>query len=57
MKLLDEVEAVGQDELREYIRRRAVRIVRDTQGDSWDDPEDWALEAVELAHAVVRLLR
>ena len=57
MKLMDEVESLADCELRDYIRRRAEKIVRNTQGDSWDDPEEWQLDAAELAHAVFRDLR
>lgn len=56
MDLMPEVQAVPTDELKEYIRERAETIVSQTQGDSWDDPEEWQIEAVELAHAVMRLL-
>lgn len=54
MKILEEVAAVPLEGLNEYIRKRAEEIVRATQGDSWDDPEDWQISAVELAHAVFR---
>lgn len=57
MDLLPEIEALKPEEVRPYIQARADTIVRNTQGDSWDDPEEWQLEAVELAHAVSRLLR
>lgn len=57
MELLPEIEALKPEEVRPYIQARANTIVHNTQGDSWDDPEEWQLEAVELAHAVSRLLR
>jgi hypothetical protein len=34
----------------------AKYIVQKTQGQEWDDPEEWATEAAELAHAVLRLI-
>jgi hypothetical protein len=56
-ELLEEVEAIPKDQLREYILKRAECIVRNTQGESWDDPEEWQMDAVELAHAIYRMLR
>lgn len=56
-ELLEEVGKIQEDKLQEYIEKRALTIVRNTQGDSWDDPEEWQIDAVELAHAVVRFLR
>ncbi len=56
MELLPEVTALKGEELLGYIHKRAVLIVENTQGDSWDDPEEWSMDAAELAHAVVRLL-
>lgn len=58
IRLLPEVTKLPQSELRAYALTRARRIVRETPGDSdaWCDPEEWQGEAVELAHAVARLL-
>jgi len=57
MDLLEEIEAIALEEVRPYIQTRSDAIVLATQGDCWDDPEQWQLEAVELAHGVYRLLR
>lgn len=58
MKLLPEVVAIPPAELSAYILKRAERIVRNTPGDtdSWDDPESYQMDAVELAHAVMRAM-
>ena len=56
-ELLEQVEGLAADQLIEYAQQRADRIVRYTQGDSWDDPEEWQTEAVELAHAFYRMKR
>jgi hypothetical protein len=56
VKILDEVMQVPVEQLPSYIENRARKIVAETQGDSWDDPEEWQLEAVELAHAVTRAI-
>lgn len=58
MKLLPEVAKLLPDELRTYALKRARSIVRETPGDSdtWCDPEEWESDAVELAHAVVKML-
>ncbi len=56
--LLPEVLALPPMELIAYIRVRAENIVARTPGTedaSWDDPEDYQLAAIELAHAVHRL--
>lgn len=57
-RLLPEVTELPRVELRAYALQRARRIVRETPGDSdaWCDPEEWQSDAVELAHAVARLL-
>jgi hypothetical protein len=57
MKLLPEVMSMTGNELMKYALARAKMIAKDTPGDSdsWDDPESWQAEAVELAHAIVRL--
>lgn len=57
LELLEDVLKLNSDTIREYIRERAETIVENTQGDSWDDPEEWQSEAVELAHAVHRLFK
>lgn len=46
-------------ELIERLRKNATFIAdRTPEGqDSWDDPEDWISEAVQLAHDVLRLLK
>jgi hypothetical protein len=56
-ELLEDVMEVPKEDLRDYILKRAECITRNTQGDSWDDPEDWQMDAVELAHAVMRFLQ
>ena len=56
-ELLEEVNALPLDQLKEYIFKRAQTIVRHTQGDSWDDPEEIELDSVELGHAVYRLFK
>ena len=58
IKLIFEVTNLPRTELRAYALKRALRIVQGTPGDSdaWCDPEDWEEDAVELAHAVARLL-
>jgi len=58
IRLLPEVTELPRVELRAYVLKRARRIVRETPGDSdaWCDPEEWQSEAIELAHAVTRLL-
>lgn len=56
-ELLEEVNELPADKLKDYMLRCAERIVRNTQGESWDDPEEWQMEAVELAHAVYRFLK
>lgn len=55
-QILEDIESLPKESLESYILERASIIVRNTQGDSWDDPEDWQIEAVELAHAAYRLL-
>lgn len=55
--LLDDVEHQSKASLVQYALQRAELIVRRTQGDSWDDPEDYMSESVELAHAFVRMMR
>jgi hypothetical protein len=57
-RMQPEVTALPRVELRAYALKRARRIVRETPGDSdaWCDPEEWQSEAIELAHAVARLL-
>ena len=55
-EVLEEIEAMSLEELPAYIKKRAEKIVRNTQGDSWDDPE-WEMDAVELAHALYRMAR
>ncbi len=57
LKLLEEVEVLSPGALREYIGKRAELICSNTQGECWGGSEDWIIEAVELAHAVVKLLR
>ncbi len=57
LQLMESVLAVREPELEAYIKRRAENIVSNTQGDDWDDPEDWQSDAVELAHAVVRYFK
>lgn len=57
MQLMEEVEALSKDELVEQIKTLAKGITKETQGDSWDDPEQWQLEAAVLAHSVVKLFR
>lgn len=54
--IMNEVARVGQSDLIGYIQSRAAHIVSQTQGESWDDTEEWMVDAAELAHAVVRLL-
>lgn len=54
VELMDEVEALDKKDLIGYIKERAELIVSNTQGDEWDDPEAWQIDAAELAHAVVR---
>jgi hypothetical protein len=54
-ELLEEVNKLQPHELIAYAAKRAERIVSNTQGESWDDPEEWQMDAVELAHAVYRL--
>lgn len=58
IRLLPEVTKLPRVELRAYALKRARRIVRETPGDSdvWCDPEEWQSDAIELAHAVARLL-
>lgn len=55
-ELLESVNALQPHELNQYILPRAECIVANTQGESWDDPEEWMIDAVELAHAVYRML-
>jgi hypothetical protein len=55
-KLPENIEALQPHELKKHALGRAECIVANTQGDSWDDPEDWMIEAVEPAHVVYRLL-
>lgn len=63
LRLLNEVIALPASELVKYVHQRAANIVSNTpesldgDGESWDDPEEWQMDAIELAHAVVRLLR
>lgn len=54
VELMDEVEALTDKELVSYITTRAEMIVSNTQGDDWDDSDEWQIDAAELAHAVVR---
>ena len=56
-ELLEEVAQLPEEQLKEYILKRARTIVSNTQGDSWDDPEDYQMDSIELAHAVYRLLK
>lgn len=56
-EVLEEIEAMPLEELPAYIKKRAETIVRNTQGDSWDDSEEWQMDAVELAHALHRMAR
>ena len=58
VKLFPEVQALAPKDLRDYIKSRAELIARQTPPDSdWDDTEEWLIEAVELAHAVIRAFR
>ena len=57
LKLLEEVEAVPTEELANYTFKRARLVVERTQGDSWNDPEEYQIETIELAHAVFRQWR
>ena len=41
----------------DYIQKRARIIVAATQENNCDDPEEWTCEAVEMAHALVRLVQ
>ena len=52
MKVFEEIEVLRGTELLEYIKKRAEKIVRRTQGDSWDDMEELECDSIELAHAV-----
>lgn len=55
IEIMPDVAALPVDQLSAYALERAKIIARETQGDSWDDPEEWLGAAAELAHAVVRL--
>lgn len=57
MEILQEVRELPRESLSCYILDRASLIVSQTQGDSWDDPEEWALAAAQLAHAVWRYFK
>ena len=60
IRLLDSVNELKVSELKAYALERALRIALQTPGgenQSWDDTEDWLIDAAELAHAVVRLLQ
>lgn len=54
--ILADVRRVEADRLAAFIIERAARIVRETRADrgDWDDSGDWLIDAVELAHAIVR---
>ena len=56
-ELLESVQALQPHELKQYALSRAECIVANTQGDSWDDSEEWMIDAVELAHTIYRLLK
>lgn len=48
---------LSEPEQREYMLERAQLIAdRTPDGEDWDDPDEWQLDAAELAHAVVRFL-
>jgi hypothetical protein len=53
------VEKLGARQATLELLKRAERIARDTRldTDSWDDPEDWQLEAAELAHGFIALIK
>jgi hypothetical protein len=53
------VESLGAREATLELLKRAERIARNTRldVDSWDDPEEWQTEAVELAHGFIALVK
>lgn len=52
LTVIAEISALNDAELAATIAASAEIIVRNTQGDSWDDPKEWLADATELAHAV-----
>ena len=55
--LVEDVEDLSPADLIKYATAKAERIVRNTQGESWDDPEEYQLDSIELAHAFYRMVR
>lgn len=51
---LENLHELNDADLLQQIREDSRRIVSETPLDeeSWDDPEEWQLEATRLAHAV-----
>lgn len=56
---LDELKTLNDAELKRQIAEDAQRITDQTplDEDAWDDPEDWQIEAVRLAHATIEWLK
>ncbi len=55
--LMEDIEAMSPENLMKHAQKCAELAVSKTQGDSWDDPEDYEIELIELAHAFFRMKR
>lgn len=53
----ESVDKYGVEIVRAYVNQCAQRIADNTplDCDSWDDPEEWQMEAVVVAHGVILL--
>ena len=51
------LQALSTEELKKQVVRDAIMVVQWTpiSRESWDDPEEWQIEAAILAHGVIEL--